>query len=85
DVMFTSGKGVGSAALQEARSVLYDAFGSLVEEGLERRSLRRLEPERLKPLIIATMQGVAAFAAAGTLPVEAVDSLIEDAYSLFII
>ncbi|WP_410780460.1 TetR/AcrR family transcriptional regulator [Leifsonia sp. SIMBA_070] len=85
DVMFTSGKGVGSAALQEARSVLYDAFGSLVEEGLERRSLRRLEPDRLKPLIIATMQGVAAFAAAGTLPVEAVDSLIEDACSLFII
>ncbi|NNC12566.1 TetR/AcrR family transcriptional regulator [Planctomonas sp. JC2975] len=85
EVMFTIGKGTGSTALQEARSVLYDAFGSLVEEGVGRRSLRRLEPDRLKPLIIATLQGVAAFAAAGTLPSEAVDSLIDDACSLFII
>ncbi|GAB3795091.1 hypothetical protein GCM10028798_03240 [Humibacter antri] len=84
DVMFSIGKGRGSAVLQDATSALYGAFGSLVERGLERGRLRGLDSARLRPLIIATLQGVAAFAAAGALPVEQVDDLVEDACALFL-
>lgn len=83
DVMFTIGKGREAPELQAATAPLYGAFGALVDRGLNSGRLRRLESDRLRPLIIATLQGIAAFAAAGTLAVERIDALVEDACALF--
>lgn len=83
DVMFTIGKGREAPELRAATAPLYGAFGALVDRGLEAGRLRALDADRLRPLIIATLQGIAAFAASGPLAARRVDALIEDACALF--
>lgn len=83
EVMFTMGKNGTTPELQAATSPLYAAFGSLVERGLATGELLGDDANRVKPLIIATMQGIAAFAAAGALPAPRVEALIDDACALF--
>ncbi|MFC4243775.1 TetR/AcrR family transcriptional regulator [Gryllotalpicola reticulitermitis] len=83
DVMFTIGKNREAEELRTATAPLYAAFGALVDRGLALGALRGGDADRVRPLIIATMQGVAAFAAADRIAATRVDAMVEDACLLF--
>jgi AcrR family transcriptional regulator len=83
DLMFTVGKTEQTAEMREASGPLYAAFADLVQRGQQDGVLRPGPPERLRLLIMATVQGIAFFATSGAVSEEQVNALLDDACSLF--
>jgi AcrR family transcriptional regulator len=83
DLMFTVGKAEQSAEMREATGPLYATFADLVLRGQQSGVFRPGPPERLRLLIMATVQGVAFFATAGAVSDEQVSALLDDACALF--
>ena len=83
DLMYTVGKVEQTAELREATAPLYATFADLVDRGLQAGKLRPGQPERLRLLIIATLQGIAGIAALPTATEQQTEALLDDATALF--
>ena len=81
--MFTAKRGEQSAALQDAFGRLYAAVDGMVRRAQQAGKLQRGDPDRLRLLLFATMQGIAALVTSGAVSSGQVDGLIADAVALF--
>jgi AcrR family transcriptional regulator len=83
ELMFTAKNAERSATLREAATRLFTAFGDLIRQGQQAGVLPPGDPERLRLLLIATVQGIAALITSGRAPAGQADALITDAVALF--
>jgi AcrR family transcriptional regulator len=83
ELMFTAKNAERSATLREAATRLFTAFGDLIRQGQQAGVLPPGDPERLRLLLIATLQGIAALITSGRAPAGQADVLITDAVALF--
>ena len=70
-------------ALQEAAERVFTAFGDLIDQGQQAGVLPPGDLERLRLLLVAAMQGIAALVTSGRVQPGQVDPLIADAIALF--
>ena len=82
DLMFTSKNVAPSANLAAAAGRLFDGFGRLIERGIREGRLAASDPDRLRLLFVATLQGTALLLASGRITAEQGDQLVEDALHL---
>jgi AcrR family transcriptional regulator len=83
DLMFTAKRGEQSAALQDAFGRLYAAVDGMVRRAQQAGKLHRGDPDRLRLLLFATMQGIAALVTSGAVGTGQIDGVIADAVALF--
>ena len=83
ELMFAAKRGEQSAALQDAFGRLYAAVDGMVRRAQQAGKLQRGDPDRLRLLLFATMQGIAALVTSGAVSSGQVDGLIADAVALF--
>jgi AcrR family transcriptional regulator len=83
ELMFTAKNAERSATLREASARLFTAFGDLIRQGQQAGALPPGDPQRLRLLLIATLQGIAALITSGRAPAGQADALITDAVALF--
>ena len=87
ELMFAA-KNAGSpagqpAGLPEASARLFTAVGDLIGQGQQAGILPPGDPERLRLLLIATVQGIAALITSGRVQAGQIDALVTDAVALF--
>jgi AcrR family transcriptional regulator len=70
-------------ALRAAAERVFTAFGNLIDQGQQAGVLPPGDPERLRLLLVAAMQGIAALVTSGRVQPGQVDLLIADAVALF--
>lgn len=83
ELMFTAKNSERSATLQEASARLFTAFGDLIRQGQRDGVLPPGDPERLRLLLIATLQGIATLVTSGRTQPGQTDALVTDAVTLF--
>jgi AcrR family transcriptional regulator len=83
DLMFTAKNGGQSAALAEASGRLFAAVDELIGQGQQADTLPPGDAERLRLLLAAILQGIAALVTSGRVPADQTDALIADAVALF--
>lgn len=83
ELMFATKNAGQSAALREASARLFTAAGELIRLGQQAGTLPPGDPERLRLLLIATLQGIAALVTSGRAQAGQADALITDAVALF--
>ena len=83
DLMFTAKSAGQSAALPEASARLFTAVDDLIGQGQQAGTLPPGDPERLRLLLAAILQGIAALVTSGRAPAGQTDALITDAVALF--
>ena len=83
ELMYTAKRGEQSAALRDAFGRLFAAVDGMVRHGQQAGKLQPGDPDRLRLLLFATMQGLAALVTAGTVQPQQVDGLIAEAVALF--
>jgi AcrR family transcriptional regulator len=69
--------------LPEGAVRLFGAVGDLIRQGQQAHVLPPGDPERLRLLLIATLQGIAALITSGRAQAEQIDDLLTDAVDLF--
>lgn len=62
---------------------LFSAVGDLIRQGQQAQVLPPGDPERLRLLLIATLQGIATLITSGRAHAEESDNLLTDAVDLF--
>jgi len=83
DLMFASKADGGTAGLGEGFGRLFATVGDLIEAGRRAGLLPPDDPDRLRLLLIATVQGIAALVSSGRVPPEQTDALVAGAAALF--
>jgi len=83
ELMFAAKNAGQPSTLPEAAERLFTATGDLISEGQQAGTLPPGDPERLRLLLIATLQGIAALITSGRAPAGQDDALITDAVALF--
>jgi AcrR family transcriptional regulator len=83
DLMFAAKNAGQPDALREASARLFTAAGDLIGQGQQAGTLPPGDPERLRLLLIATLQGIAALVTSGSAQPRQADALITDAVALF--
>jgi AcrR family transcriptional regulator len=83
ELMFAAKNAEQSAALREAFGRVFDVFGDLIREGSQAGALPQGDPERLRLLLVATMQGIATLITSRRVHDGQTDTLISDAIALF--
>ncbi|MCO5973329.1 TetR/AcrR family transcriptional regulator [Actinoallomurus soli] len=83
DLMFGAKTATRSAGLRAASERLFTEFGDLVRRWQRGGALPPGEPERLRLLLIATLQGIASLVASDRVQAAQADALITDAVTLF--
>jgi AcrR family transcriptional regulator len=83
ELMFAAKDAERSAALREASGRLFASFGDLIRMGQQAGALPPGDPERLRLLLIATLQGIAVLITSGRAQPGQADALITDAVALF--
>jgi AcrR family transcriptional regulator len=83
DLMYTVKRGQHSAALDDAFGRLFTAFDGLVKQGLQAGKLQAGDPGRVRLLLLAAIQGIAALVTSGSIDAGQTDALIADAVALF--
>jgi AcrR family transcriptional regulator len=87
ELMFTAKNaepsGPQSTALREASTGLFTVVGDLIRRGQQAGQLPPGDPERLRLLLIATVQGIATLVASGRVGAAGTDALIADTVTLF--
>jgi AcrR family transcriptional regulator len=83
ELMFAAKNAGQPDALREASARLFTAVGDLIGQGQQAGTLPPGDPERLRLLLIATLQGIAALVTSGRAPARQIDALITDAVALF--
>jgi hypothetical protein len=81
--MFAAKNAGESGALPEASERLFTAADDLIRQGQQAGTLPPGDPGRLRLLLIATLQGIAALIVSGRAPAGQADALITDAVALF--
>jgi AcrR family transcriptional regulator len=84
DIMFAAKRAGRPAALPEAAIPVFDAVGDLIQQGQQAGKLPPGDPERLRLLLIATLQGIATLVISGRAQAGQADTLVVDAVSLFV-
>ena len=69
--------------LRAAAEGVFTAFGDLIDQGQRTGVLPSGDPERLRLLVVAALQGIAALVTSGRVQPGQVDPLIADAIALF--
>jgi len=69
--------------LHEASERLFTAVGDLIGQGQQVGQLPPGDPERLRLLLVATLQGVAALVSSGRVQAGQTDALVTDAVAFF--
>jgi AcrR family transcriptional regulator len=70
-------------ALYETSEHLFTIVSDLIRQGQQAGQLPPGDPERLRLLLLATLQGIAALVASGRVQASQIDALIADAAALF--
>lgn len=83
ELMFAAKNAERSDALRQTSTRVFTAFGDLIRQGQQAGALPPGDPERLRLLLIATLQGIAALVTSGRAQPGQVDALITDAVALF--
>jgi AcrR family transcriptional regulator len=83
ELMFAAKNADRSAPLREASEQLFSAFGDLIRQWQQAGTLPPGDPERLRLLLIATLQGIASLITSGRAQPGQADALITDAVTLF--
>jgi len=83
DLMFASKADGGTADLGEGFGRLFATVGDLIEARRRAGLLPPDDPDRLRLLLIATVQGIAALVSSGRVPPEQTDALVAGAAALF--
>jgi AcrR family transcriptional regulator len=83
DLMFTAKNSGQPRVLPESSARLFNAVDGLIAQGQRERSLPPGDPERLRLLLAAFLQGIAALVTSGRVRPGQTDALITDAVALF--
>jgi AcrR family transcriptional regulator len=83
DLMFAAKTAGQSPVLSEASERLFSTVGDLITQGQQAGALPPGNPERLRLLLVAVLQGIAVLVTSGRAKPEQADTLIVDAVSLF--
>lgn len=83
DVMFAKKKGGEPVEMGEGALRLFAAVGEVIREAQAAGVLPAGDPERLRLLLVAMLQGIAVLVTSGRAPVGLADSLAADAVALF--
>jgi AcrR family transcriptional regulator len=83
ELMFAAKNDDPSAPLRAASERLFSAFGDLIRQWQQAGTLPPGDPERLRLLLIATLQGIAALITSGRAQPGQAEALITDAVALF--
>ena len=83
DLMFSAKNTGPSDALREASARLFTEVGDLIDQAQQAGTLPPGDPGRLRLLLAAIMQGIAALVTSGRAPAGQSDALIADAVALF--
>ena len=83
ELMFTAKAADRSSATQEGATRLFLTVGDLIRQGQQAGQLPPGDPERLRLLLIATVQGIASLVTSGRISTEQAATLIDDAVTLF--
>ena len=83
ELMFAAKNAGQPGPLREASERLFTAADDLIRQGQQAGALPSGDPERLRLLLIATLQGIAALITSGRAPAGQADALITDAVALF--
>ena len=83
DLMFTSKNAGPPGAMPAAPARLFTTVGDLIRRGQQAGQLPPGDPERLRLLLMATVQGITALITSGHLAPGQADALITDAVQLF--
>ena len=87
ELMFTAKNaappGTRPGAVQDASMHLFTVIGDLIRRGQEAGELPAGDPEQLRLLLIATVQGIASLISSGRVRPGQTDALIADAVTLF--
>ncbi|MBY8859582.1 TetR/AcrR family transcriptional regulator [Nocardia sp. CA2R105] len=84
DLMFAAKTRAGHSVPAEGPARLFATAGELIAEGQRTGALPSGDPDRLRLLLIATLQGVATLITSGRVPAELADTLAADAVTLFL-
>jgi AcrR family transcriptional regulator len=83
DLMFAAKNAGQSPGLSEASGRLFATVGDLIAQGQQAGALPPGNPERLRLLLVAVLQGIAVLVASGRAAPAQADALIADAVALF--
>jgi AcrR family transcriptional regulator len=83
ELMYTVKRGQHSAALDDASGRLFTAFDGLIRHGQQAGKLQPGAPDRVRLLLVAAMQGIAALVTSGSVEAGQTDGLIADTVALF--
>jgi AcrR family transcriptional regulator len=83
DLMFATKNASQPTALPAPAERLFTAVSDLISQGQKADALPAGDPERLRLLLVATLQGLAALITSGRADPEHADSLIADTVALF--
>ena len=82
-LMFTSKNARESGVLPAAAAGLFTVVDGLIAQGLRNGLLPSGDPDRMRLLLAATLQGIAALVVSGRVPAGQADALVADAVELF--
>jgi AcrR family transcriptional regulator len=83
ELMFAAKNAGQSPGLSEASERLFATVGDLIAQGQQAGALPPGNPERLRLLLVAVLQGIAVLVASGRAAPAQADALIADAVALF--
>jgi AcrR family transcriptional regulator len=83
ELMYTVKRGQHSAALDDAFGRLFTAFHSLIRQGQQAGKLLPGDPDRVRLLFFAVIQGIAALVTSGSVEAGQAGELVADAVALF--
>jgi AcrR family transcriptional regulator len=83
ELMYTVKRGQHSAALDDAFGHLFTPIDGLIRHGQQAGKLEPGDPDRVRLLLLAAMQGIAALVTSGSVDAGQTDGLVADAIALF--
>jgi AcrR family transcriptional regulator len=84
ELMYAAKGGQHSAGLDDAFGRLFTTFDGLIRQGQQAGELRSGDPSRIRLLLFATVQGIAALVTSGSVGAGQADELIADTVALFV-
>jgi AcrR family transcriptional regulator len=83
ELMYVVKRGQHSAALDDAFARLFTTFDGLIRQGQQAGEILSGDSDRVRLLVFATIQGIAALVTSGSVDAGQTDELIADAIALF--
>jgi AcrR family transcriptional regulator len=83
ELMYVVKRGPHPAALDDAFGRLFNTFDSLIHHGQQAGQLPPGDPDRVRLLLLAAVQGIAALVTSGSVDARQTDELIADTVALY--